>query len=93
MKILRESEAGYIAPTRRHNFMARLDHQISPNDQLSGRFSFSDESALLIGQDNIEAPNSRLSDELRDYTVVGTWGHVFSGSLVNQFRGQFAKAI
>ena len=92
MKILRESEAGYIAPTRRHNFMARLDHQISPNDQLSGRFSFSDESALLIGQDNIEAPNSRLSDELRDYTVVGTWGHVFSGSLVNQFRGQFAKS-
>ena len=68
MRILRESEAGYIAPTRRHNFMARLDHQINQNDQLSGRFSFSDESSFLVGQDNVEAPSTRLGDELRDYT-------------------------
>lgn len=92
MRILRESEAGYVAPTRRHNFMARLDHQINQNDQLSGRFSFSDESSFLIGQDNIEAPSTRLGDKLRDYTVVGTWSHVFSSNFINQFRGQFAKS-
>jgi len=92
MRILRESEAGYVAPTRRHNFMARVDHQINQNNQLTGRFSFSDESDFLIGQDNVEAPSARLGDKLRDYTIVGTWSHVFSSSLVNQFRGQFAKS-
>src|SRR4030095_3501678 len=92
MRILRESEAGYIAPTRRHNFMARLDHQINQNDQLSGRFSFSDESSFLVGQDNVEAPSTRLGDKLRDYTLVGTWSHVLSSSVVNQFRAQFAKS-
>jgi hypothetical protein len=92
MRIFRESEAGYIAPTRRHNFMARLDHQINENDQLTGRFSFSDESSFLVGQDNIEAPSTRLGDKLRDYTVVGTWSHVFSSNVINQFRAQFAKS-
>ena len=92
MRILRESEAGYIAPTRRHNFMARLDHQISQDDQVSGRFSFSDESSFLIGQDNLEAPSVRLNDKLRDYTIVGTWSHVFSSNLINQFRAQYAKS-
>ncbi len=92
MRILRESEAGYIAPTRRHNFMARLDHQIDEDNQLSGRFSFSNESSFLIGQDNLEAPSTRLGDKLRDYTMVGTWSHVFSSSVINQFRAQFAKS-
>jgi hypothetical protein len=92
MRILRESEAGYVAPTRRHNFMARLDHQINEDNQLSGRFSFSNERSFLIGQDNLEAPSTRLGDKLRDYTMVGTWSHVFSSSLINQFRAQFAKS-
>lgn len=92
MRILQESEAGYIAPTSRHNFMARFDHQINQDNQLSGRFSFSDESSFLIGQDNLEAPSVRLNDKLRDYTAVGTWGHVFSSNLINQFRAQFAKS-
>ena len=92
MKMLRESEAEFISPTRRHNFMARFDHQINEKDSLSGRFSFSDESTALVGQDNIDAPNSRLSDKLRDYTAVGTWSHIFTGDVVNQFRVQFAKS-
>ena len=92
MKILLDSEAGYIAPTRRHNFMARLDHQVSEKDQLSGRFSFSNESSFLIGQDNIEAPSTRLGDKLRDHTLVGTWSHVFSSNVFNQFRAQYAKS-
>jgi hypothetical protein len=92
MRILSESEAGYVAPTRRHNFMARLDHQINQNNQLTGRFSFSNESSFLIGQDNLEAPSTRLGDKLRDYTMVGTWSHVFSSNLINQFRAQFAKS-
>ena len=92
MKILSESEAGYIAPTRRHNFMARLDHQFSENDQLNGRFSFSNERSFLVGQDNTEAPSTRLGDKLRDYTMVGTWSHVFSSNVINQFRAQYAKS-
>jgi hypothetical protein len=92
MKIFRESEAGYVVPTRRHNFLARVDYEISRKDSLTGRFNFSDESTSLIGQDNIEAPSARLDDKLRDYTVVGTWNHMFTGNLINQFRAQFAKS-
>jgi hypothetical protein len=92
MRILRESESGYVVPTRRQNFSARVDYQINPKDTLSGRFSLSNESTSLIGQDNGEAPNSRLDDKLRDYTTVGTWSHVFTNNIVNQFRAQFAKS-
>ena len=92
MKILRESEAGYIVPTRRHNILAKLDYQITQNDFLSTRFNFSDEKTDLIGQDNIEAPNARLNDKLRDFTIVGTWTRTINESLINQFRVQFAKS-
>jgi hypothetical protein len=79
-------------PTRRHNFLARFDYLLNQKNNLSGRFSFSDEDTFLISQDNVEAPSSRLGDNLRDYTAVGTWTRVFSGSLINQFRTQFAKS-
>jgi hypothetical protein len=76
MKILKESEAEFISPTRRHNFMARFDHQFSEKDSLTARFSYSHEDTSLVGQDNIDAPSSRLGDKLRDYTTVGTWSHI-----------------
>lgn len=92
LKLLREAEAGYTAPTRRHNFLTKFDYQINQADNLSGRFSFSNEDSFLFSQDNLEAPSNRLGDKLRDYTMVGTWSRVVSSSLVNQLRLQFAKS-
>ncbi|MGH9850767.1 MAG: TonB-dependent receptor domain-containing protein, partial [Blastocatellia bacterium] len=91
LRILRESEAGFSAPTRRHNLTARLDYQIGAEDNLSGRFSFSNEENFLLSADNIDAPSAGLQEDYRDFTVVGTWSHTFTGGLVNQFRLQFAK--
>ena len=90
MQILRESEGQFIAPSRSYNWTTRLDYNRGERDFFNGRFTLAKENNDLLSADNMESPSSGIKETLDDYTVVGTWGHVFSSRLVNQLRVQFA---
>jgi Carboxypeptidase regulatory-like domain len=90
MRILRESEGQFIAPSRSYNWTTRLDYNRGERDFFNGRFTLAKENNDLLNADNIESPSSAIKETLDDYTVIGTWGHVFSNHLANQLRVQFA---
>jgi hypothetical protein len=90
MQILRESEGQFIAPSRAYNWTTRLDYNRDERDFFNGRFTLAKENNDLLSADNMESPSSGIRETLDDYTVVGTWGHIFSNRLVNQLRVQFA---
>ncbi len=89
MRILRESEGQFIAPSRAYNWTTRLDYNRGERDFFNGRFTLALEDNDLLGANNMESPSSGFRETLDDYTAVGTWGHVFNNRLVNQLRVQF----
>lgn len=89
MKILRDSEGQFIAPSRSYNWTTRLDYNRNERDFFNGRFTLAKENNNLQSADNLEAPSSGIQETLDDDTVVGTWGHILSNRLVNQLRVQF----
>ena len=90
MNLLRQSEGQFTAPSRTYNWTTRLDYNRGERDFINGRFTLAREDNNLLGGDNVQAPSNALLEVLEDYTAVGTWGHIFSSSLVNQLRIQFA---
>jgi Carboxypeptidase regulatory-like domain len=89
MKLLQQSEGEFTAPSRTYNWTTRLDYNHGVRDFLNGRFTLAKEDNNNLRADNVEAPSDALLEVLDDYTVVGTWGHVFENNLVNQVRVQF----
>lgn len=90
MQLLQSSEGRFIAPTRMYNWTTRLDYNPSARNFFSGRFTFAKENNNLLGGDNVQSPTDAILELLNDYTTVGTWGHIFNNSVVNQLRVQYA---
>jgi Carboxypeptidase regulatory-like domain len=91
MELLQKSEGRFNAPSRTYNWTTRLDFNPSSKDFVNGRFTWAHENNNLLPIDNVTAPTDALLELLKDYTVVGSWGRVFSPSLLNQLRIQFAS--
>jgi hypothetical protein len=90
MRLLRQSEGQFTAPSRTYNWTTRLDYDRGERDFISGRFTLAREDNDLLRFDNVEAPSNGIIETLDDYTAVGTWSHIFNNRLVNQLRVQFA---
>ncbi|HKR11749.1 MAG TPA: TonB-dependent receptor [Pyrinomonadaceae bacterium] len=90
MRILRESEGQFNAPSRAYNWTTRLDYNHGERDFFNGRFTIALEDNDLLSGNNAESVSAGIKETLDDYTAVGSWGHIFSNSIVNQFRAQFA---
>ena len=90
MQLLQSSEGRFIAPSRTYNWTTRLDYNRGERDFINGRFTLAKENNNQLGGDNVQAPTDAILEVLDDYTTVGTWGHIFSNSVVNQLRVQYA---
>lgn len=91
LQLLRANEGFFSAPARDHNWTTRVDYELSSSNSFNGRYTFSDEDRTVPGFGNLDsASRARLEDQ-HDYTMVGTWNHIFNEGLYNQFRVQFAK--
>ena len=90
MQLLQKSEGRFTAPSRTYNWTTRLDYNLGDQDFFNGRFTWAREDNNLLSADNLLAPTNAIVELLDDYTAVGSWGHIFRGNLVNQFRFQFA---
>ena len=72
---------------RYNNWVSRLDYQPNQANSLSLRFSLSRESNQVIGAGGVPRFTS-IIQTIRDYTITGTWNHVFNPNLVNTLRVQ-----
>jgi len=90
MQLLSQSEGQFKAPTRTYNWTTRLDYNRSERDLITGRFTLAFEDNDLLHADNVESPTNGSKETVDDYTVVGSWNHIFGNGLINQLRLQFA---
>ncbi len=89
--LLQKSEGRFNAPSRTYNWTTRIDYSRDDKDFVNGRFTWAKEDNNLLPADNVTAPTDALLELLHDYTSVGSWGHIFSPTLINQLRIQFAS--
>jgi carboxypeptidase family protein len=90
MSLLQQSEGQFVAPSRAYNWATRIDYNRSQHDSFDGHFILAHENNDLLTANNVQAPTMGMIETIADQTIVGTWNHIFSNSLVNQFRTQFA---
>ncbi len=82
----------YLSPTfssvsRQDNYTARVDHQISSKDTISGRYLFNDtfEAGVPFWG------NDQRDNLGRTQNISGTYTHTFSPALLNELRGGWSK--
>ncbi len=74
---------------RFYNLVTRVDYQPSTNDSLTFRFSFMRDNASRMNVlDPLNSPDDATIQYWDDYTLLGSWNHVFNERLVNQLRVQ-----
>lgn len=67
----------------------RMDHQISPRDQIFGTFSWSDESRDGKALRPLGGEGFPLANRL----VTTSWNHTFSPAILNEFRFGFNRSV
>ncbi len=72
---------------RYNNWVSRIDFQPNVANSFSLRFSLMREGNQVTGAGGAPRYTSVIQ-QLRDYTITGSWSHVFSPNLVNEIRVQ-----
>ena len=88
--LLQTSEGVFTGIARLNTFSVRVDYQISKDDQINGRFNLTRNFTDDIGASNVASPSISNTLTTHDQTGVITWTHSFSGTVINQLRGQFS---
>jgi hypothetical protein len=89
---LLESNSG-VFPFRNNDNTAslRLDHSISPTNQMFGRFTFTDIDTIGGATGGLKGPSRGANFSIQDSAGVFGDSHFFGSHLVNEFRFQFAN--
>jgi hypothetical protein len=74
------------------NFLARLDHSFTDHESVFVRYFFNDQRSTNLSplNDGFDLPSGFKNNNFRDQSLVGNLVSVFSGSLVNELRMQYA---
>ncbi|HEY2382452.1 MAG TPA: carboxypeptidase regulatory-like domain-containing protein [Terriglobia bacterium] len=89
-----QSNSG-IFPYKNNNNTAslRLDHSLSPSNQMFGRLTFTDIDTIGGNTGGLIAPSRGANFAIQDYSGALADSHFFSPSKVNEFRFQFASRM
>jgi Carboxypeptidase regulatory-like domain len=68
----------------------RVDHNLSEKDKIFGRYAFNDVTYTVIPGDN---PNFTYFVAGRNQNVGGGWIHIFSPSVINEFRYGWNRSV
>jgi len=87
-KLLNANNGVFTDTTGSHDWVTRIDYQISEKDTLMARFSLEHWDYTNIGASALYASSDAANTYDRDYTLLGTWNHIFNAQMVNQLRVQ-----
>jgi outer membrane receptor protein involved in Fe transport len=74
------------------NFLVKLDHNLSSKHYLYARYFFNDQRLTKVSplNDGFDLPSGYKDNNFRDQSIVGSLNSVFTPSLVNELRLQYA---
>src|SRR5437773_4748108 len=74
------------------NGLVKLNHNLSDRESLFVRYFINDQRATNLSplNDGFDLPSGFKNNSFRDQSIVGNLVSVFSSSLVNEARGQYA---
>jgi Carboxypeptidase regulatory-like domain len=74
------------------NFLAKIDHRFTDHESVFVRYFFNDERSTNLSplNDGFDMPSGFKNNNFRDQSLVGNVASVFSSSLVNELRVQYA---
>lgn len=75
------------AISRQDNYTARIDHNFSNRDVISGRYIFNDTYEAAVPYWG----NDQRDNLGRSQNYASSWTHTFNGSLINELRGGWHK--
>ncbi|MBZ5613864.1 MAG: carboxypeptidase regulatory-like domain-containing protein [Acidobacteriia bacterium] len=75
------------------NLLARVDHSFNDKETIFVRYFFNDQRSTNLSplNDGFDLPSGFKNNNFRDQSVVGNLTSVFSSSLVNELRIQYAN--
>jgi hypothetical protein len=82
-----------VFPYKNNNNTAslRLDHSVSPSNQIFGRLTFTDIDTIGGNTGGLVAPSRGSNFVIQDYSGAFADTHFFTPRAVNEFRFQFAR--
>ncbi len=69
----------------------RLDHTLSPSNQLIGRVSFTDIDTVGGSFGGLKGPSRGTNNQIQDVAALFGETHIFNPHLINEFRFQVAR--
>jgi len=74
------------------NLIGKLDHRFSNSESIFVRYFFNDQRSTNLSplNDGFDLPSGFKNNNFRDQSLVGSLNSVFSGTLVNELRFQYA---
>lgn len=74
------------------NFTGKIDHRFSTNEALFVRYFLNDQRSTNLSplNDGFDLPSGFKNNNFRDQSIVGNLSSLFSNSLVNELRVQYA---
>jgi hypothetical protein len=91
MQLLQSNLGSFTLPSNTHTWTTRFDYQPGGANNYSGRFTLFNENLSVPSPDITQSFDRTLLEKERDYTMFGTWNHVFDEGLFNQLRIQYVK--
>ena len=89
-QMLKDNEGVFNGFNRFNTWSTRIDYQPTNADSISGRFTLTRNFTDDLGASNAGSPSLSATLAQNDQTGVITWTHTFTGTLINQLRGQFS---
>src|SRR4029077_4376807 len=87
------SRGVYPNPVHMTTALAKIDHQLNPNDQFSARYSvYSVDSRNSRGAGGLSAPSASADLNDTDQTIAVSNIKTLSPRTVNESRGQFTNS-
>ena len=85
--------ANYVTALTRDNITAKVDHNFGTKDKISGRYLYNSDNSANTSVFPDAAADTRADAIRHQQYWYGSWTHILSPSLINDFRFTYANRI
>jgi hypothetical protein len=81
-----QTNVNIVPPSTYHTLMGRLDHRLSPNDNLTVRYYYNKRKDANIASNCVFGATFCGNQDIEDTNLAASETHIFGASLLNEFR-------